>query len=507
MVTVRVAGVTLTTTVTLIVNVPDFAVSASPATRTVTIGGSTNYNVVISPTGGFLDAVALGVIGLPGGATGTFSPTPATASSTLSVWTSISTPPGTYALTITGIGGGLTRTATVALTVWSGMTVTAPNTAVNWQVATKKNITFTHNLGISKVVSINVSRDGGTSWSSITNFTTASATTGTYSWLVSGPPTAQARIRVTSVMNALVNDMSDVNFLIINPTITVTAPNTVVSWRAGDTKNITFNHNLGVGQAANIDVSRDGGVTWSPVAAVTTTSATSGTYSWLVGGPPTTQARIRVRWAVDPTVSDASNVDFKILPRTTVTVPNTAVIWAAGSTRTITWSHNLGVGGTVNLDFSPDNGATWVAVASNVASTTATTGSYTGPMPTTVTSQGLIRVCPTVDLTLGDVSDVPFTLATPTVTVTAPNTSVTWAIGSAQSIKWNHNLGTGDSVKIELARDGINYTETIASSVVNTTGTFSWVVSGPATTTARIRVTWTANPAVTDTSNVNFKIN
>ena len=168
------------------------------------------------------------------------------------------------------------------------------------------------------------------------------------------------------------------------------------------------------------------------------------------------------------------------------------------------------MGGTVNIDFSPDNGATWVAVASGVASATATTGSYTGPMPTTVTTQGLIRVCPTVDLTLGDVSDVPFTLATPTVTVTAPNTSVTWAVGSAQNIKWNHNLGTGDSVKIELARDGINYTETIASSVVNTastTGTFSWVVSGPATTTARIRVTWTANPAATDISNVNFKIN
>jgi hypothetical protein len=66
-----------------------------------------------------------------------------------------------------------------------------------------------------------------------------------------------------------------------------------------------------------------------------------------------------------------------------------------------------------------------------------------------------------------------------------------------------------ESVGIELARDGTNYTETIASSVINTantTGTFNWIVTGPLTTTARIRVTWKTNPAVTDISNVNFKI-
>ena len=215
-------------------------------------------------------------------------------------------------------------------------------------------------------------------------------------------------------------------------------------------------------------------------------------------------------WAADPTVTDISNVNFIILPRTTVTAPNTAVNWGAGSTRTVTWSHNLGVGGTVNIDFSPDNGVTWIPVAVSVASAAATTGTYTGPMPASVTTQGLIRVSPTTAPTLGDVSDVPFTLATPTITVTTPNTAVTWAAGGTRAIKWNHNLGTAETVKIELARDGVNYTEIIAAAAPNTaatSGTYNWVVTGPATTTARIRVTWTANPAVTDTSNVNFKIN
>jgi hypothetical protein len=52
--------------------------------------------------------------------------------------------------------------------------------------------------------------------------------------------------------------------------------------------------------------------------------------------------------------------------------------------------------------------------------------------------------------------------------------------------------------------------ELIASPVTNsavTQGTFAWVVSGPAAAlSARIRVTWITNPAVSDFSNANFSI-
>ena len=489
---------------------PNFTLSATPATQTVAPGAPTSYGITISPTGGFTSGVTLSVAGLPTGATGTFAPNPATASSTLSVTTNATTPSGAYTLTITGVSGTLTHTATVGLNVSSGIiTVTAPNTAVNWKVTSQQNITFTHNLGVGQPVNIDVSRDGGVSWSPITVLTTTSATTGTYSWVVSGPATTQARIRATSAANSLVSDTSDVNFTITSPTITVTAPNTAVSWRAGDTKSITFSHSLGVGQVVNIDVSRDGGATWALISPFTTTSATSGTYAWVVSGPTTTQARIRVSSALDSTITDIGDVNFTILPRTTVTAPNTAVTWGAGSTRKITWNHNLGLGGLVDIDFSPDNGISWVPLARGVASGAATTGSYTGPMPATPTTQALIRVSPSIDPTLGDVSNVVFTLAAPTVTVTAPNTNVELGIGSAQSLKWTHNLGTLDSVRIELARDGVNYTETSPlrrPTPANTSSTFSWIVTGPATTTARIRVIWPANESVSDISNVSFTI-
>jgi hypothetical protein len=110
-------SLTHTTTVTLAVVTPDFTLSASPSSQTVTQGGATSYNVTISATGGFTGQVTLSVSGLPSGANGSFSPNPATASATLSVTTSTSTLPGTYTLTITGVSGSLTHITTISLVV------------------------------------------------------------------------------------------------------------------------------------------------------------------------------------------------------------------------------------------------------------------------------------------------------------------------------------------------------------------------------------------------------
>src|SRR5204862_7030006 len=111
-------SLTHTTTVSLVVTAPvNFTLGASPTSQTVTPGGSTSYSVTISPTGGFSGQVNLSVGGLPSGASGSFAPNPATASSTLSVTTGTGTPVGPSTLTITGISGSLTHTTTVSLPV------------------------------------------------------------------------------------------------------------------------------------------------------------------------------------------------------------------------------------------------------------------------------------------------------------------------------------------------------------------------------------------------------
>jgi hypothetical protein len=206
---------------------------------------------------------------------------------------------------------------------------------------------------------------------------------------------------------------------------------------------------------------------------------------------------------------DASDVDYTITPRVNVIAPNTAVTWGAGSTRTVTWTHNLGPDDTVDIAFSPDAGATWVPVASAVANDSATTSTWTGRLPSIATTRGLIRVSWSADPSDADVSNVVFTLQPSLVTVTAPNTSVAWVVGSTHAINWTHTLGTLELVRLELTRDDGATWETIAAAVPNgaaESGTYSWLVNGPTTAQARVRVTSIGDDRVQDTSDVTFRI-
>ena len=94
----------------------DFVLSASPASRTVKQGGSTTFAVTIAPVGGFSGSVALSAT-LPASVTGSFSPNPATSSSTLSLTVASNAAPGNYTLTIAGTSGSLAHTTAVTLTV------------------------------------------------------------------------------------------------------------------------------------------------------------------------------------------------------------------------------------------------------------------------------------------------------------------------------------------------------------------------------------------------------
>src|SRR5579859_1489900 len=110
-------------TVTLIVNpppAPDFTLSMTPSSQTVTVGGNTSYTASVSPLNSFNGTVSLSVSGLPTGATGSFNPVSigsGSGSSTLSVATNSSTPTGTYTLTITGSSGSLSHSASATLIV------------------------------------------------------------------------------------------------------------------------------------------------------------------------------------------------------------------------------------------------------------------------------------------------------------------------------------------------------------------------------------------------------
>jgi hypothetical protein len=147
---------THTASVTLVVTAPvtpDFTLSASPASQSVVQGASTTYTVTITPSGGFTGSVTFSASGLPAGAAAAFAPNPATSTSTLTVTTATTTPAGTYPLTITGVSGTLSHTASVTLVVTvpvSGDFSLSPSPASQSIPA-----------GASTTYTINITRTGG----------------------------------------------------------------------------------------------------------------------------------------------------------------------------------------------------------------------------------------------------------------------------------------------------------------------------------------------------------
>jgi hypothetical protein len=96
------------------------------------------------------------------------------------------------------------------------------------------------------------------------------------------------------------------------------------------------------------------------------------------------------------------------------------------------------------------------------------------------------------------------------VTVVRPNDNQKWRIGSPGRIYWTHNLGMAATFRIELDRDDDGqYEELLAAAapVDNATkSSFAWIVTGPPSGTARVRVSWTDDLAVSDASDVTFQI-
>lgn len=119
------------TQVNLTVTAPDFSISATPSTQTVTAGGNTTYTVSTSALNGFTGSVSLGTSGLPTGATASFSPSSISGSttSTLTISTLSSTPAATYTITITGVSGSINHSTAVLLAVnapTGSVTISAP---------------------------------------------------------------------------------------------------------------------------------------------------------------------------------------------------------------------------------------------------------------------------------------------------------------------------------------------------------------------------------------------
>jgi len=376
------------------------------------------------------------------------------------------------------------------------ITITSPNGGEIWYVDSTYDITW-DSYGTSDELFIQYSADNGSTWWPVD--IEISPSPGSYSWTIPDNPSNTCLVIVADSAILTPSDTSDAVFEIATaPYIEISTPNGGETWKVDSTYNITWT-SFNTSGNVHIEYSINNGTDWTDVIAST---PDNGTHPWTITeelSDDCDSCLVRIS-DTDDSPSDVSDVVFTIFPNPyiTITAPNGGEIWHVDSTYVITWS-SYGTTGSVNLEYSIDNGATWL----DVNESRPDTGAYSWTVPNTPSEDCLIRISD-IDGEPSDTSDAVFSISlTPYITITAPNGGEEWYIDSTYNITWNSGFTTG-GVSIEYSTDsGTSWSDIITS--MPDTGVYPWQIPNTPTTTCLVSITDT-NGSLSDTSDATFTI-
>ena len=368
--------------------------------------------------------------------------------------------------------------------------VVTPNGGENWVVGNKYPIHWNWTGNISSV-RIDYSPDGGNNWILVTSST---PNDGDYLWTIPNTVSSNCFVKISSISNPSIYDISDGSFSIIRPSIDVKKPNGGEILRIGEYYPIHWNW---TGQFSNVKIeySTDGGSSWNTIVSST---SNDGEHIWQVPNNPSNNCLIKITNTGDPECFDISNNPFTIAENTiTVLEPNGGEAYIIGQIYPIYWDWN-GSFSNVKIEYSIDGGNTWNIVVAS----TPNDGSYSWTIPNTPSNTCKIKITNASDPNCYDISDQNFTILTTGIEVVTPNGGEIYTVGDACPIHWNW-IGTISNVKIEYSIDGGATWNLITGSVQNE-GCYLWTIPNIPTNECRIKITNVSDPNSFDISDANF---
>ncbi len=366
--------------------------------------------------------------------------------------------------------------------------VTAPNGGESVLGCSTLAITWTKLVSpCNTSYNLYYSTNNGTTYTYITSVTDNGTNFQSYSWTVpNGITTTQALIKVESGNWTNISDVSNAAFN-INPSadITVSAPNGGESWQGLTSHTITWTNLAGASGLYTIQYSINNGSTWATLA----TNYTGNSYVWAsVPNTPSTTCLVKVIDYLNNCKFDVSNANFTITAATPVLLtPNGGENFSVACTGySITWN-TATIYSTVNLYYSTNNGSSYTAIATGLSNN----GSYNWTIPNFPSTQCLVKIANTADLTSFDVSNAVFTIAVP-VTVTAPNGGESWVGCTSYNITWTKSTCIGGYWNIYYSTNNGGTWTAIVNAVTDngaTSQTYGWQVpNGVTSSQALIKV-------------------
>src|ERR1035437_3107420 len=322
-------------------------------------------------------------------------------------------------------------------------------------------------------------------------------TNGGVSWISEPAPTINGYIRslffFTSTYGYACGDYGNICRYIIKE-LTLSSPIGGESWLPGSYYNITWTSS-NINQVA-IQYSTDGGSSWTSI--ITSYSATSGSFSWLIPYTISNNCRIKILDADDSKTFNISN-NFKIVPTITVSSPNGGEQWVGGLAKDIKWQSQKV--SNINISYSTNGGTNWLLIAASIS---ADLGSYTWTVPNTFSTQCRVKIVDSDHPTNLDISDQSFSIIpVPSITIYSPHGGEQWDVGltyniyySTQSIQYikieySTNLGTDWHLIID------NYAST---------SSYNWLVPNIPSKYCKIKISDKADQNVFIISDSTFEI-
>ncbi|MCH9028554.1 MAG: T9SS type A sorting domain-containing protein, partial [Bacteroidetes bacterium] len=326
--------------------------------------------------------------------------------------------------------------------ITNDLTVTAPNGGENWLTSISQDITWTDDISGDVKIELYKAEVFDT------EITAATPSDGSFTWIIPGSVTTGSdyKIRITSVDQPVLFDMSNANFTIFTGGIIVSSPNGGESWQAGGSQLITWADNIT--EDVTIDLYQ-GGVFHSVISRSITSN---GFMDWNIPFDLeySNEYSVKITSEDNPsTIFDFSDSDFTIIAnQITVTSPNGGENWQVESSQIITWTDNI-VG---NVEIQLFKGGIFLT---SISTSTASNGTMEWNIPFNL-EPGFdykVRILSFDNQGTFDYSDANFSIVGNQITLTSPNNGESWMIGSQQIISWIDNLV--GNVEIQLFKGGL----------------------------------------------------
>lgn len=286
---------------------PNFSLSASPSSLTVTQGSSGNSTITVTPSGGFTGSVSLSTSALPSGVTASFGTNPTTGTSVVTFTASSTATTGTTSVTITGTSGTLSHTTSISLTVNATAT---PNFSLS---ASPSSLSVTQ--GSSGNSTITVTPSGGFTGSvTLSNSTLPSGVTASFGT----NPTTSTSVLTFTASSTATTGTSTITITGVSGTLSHTTTISLTVNPAGGTTNLIVNGGFEAATASP----------WVLTAGVLNTSASEPPHSgakdaWL-DGYGTTHTDTADQTVTIPSTATSANLTFWLHIDTAETTTTTA---------------------------------------------------------------------------------------------------------------------------------------------------------------------------------------